>query len=141
MSYISLIPYFSHILLCNILTTILKPNFEKPIDTAQDLVDNNIKLIVYPGDQILQPFLAESPISSYKKLSESVYFTYSSKEVTEVLYKKVLIEVISHISSSSSKMNRYCKYLLKETFFIKYVYATIYAQTLKSLWFFSVNWT
>ena len=77
------------------------------MDTTQDLVDNNIKLIVYPGDQILQPFLAESPISSYKKLSESLYFTESYTEMEEVLYDKVLIEVISHIFSSSSKMSRY----------------------------------
>ena len=74
------------------------------MDTTQDLVDNNIKIILGPGHLLLQTFLAESPISSYKKLSESMYLTKSYPEMEEVIYKKVLIEVISHIFSS---MNRY----------------------------------
>lgn len=44
--------YFSHIVLCNILNTILKPNFEAPLDTAKQLVEKNIILYKSPGSEI-----------------------------------------------------------------------------------------
>ena len=31
------------------MTTILRPNFEEPLNTAQQLVDNNITMFGYPG--------------------------------------------------------------------------------------------
>ena len=39
---------FSHILLCNLLTTLLRPNFEEPIDTAQQLLDNGYTMYTEP---------------------------------------------------------------------------------------------
>ena len=62
---------FSHILLCNLLSTILKPNFEEPLDTAKQLVDRNIILYMGPGYEYWQQFLLGSPIPEYKILGES----------------------------------------------------------------------
>ena len=62
---------FSHILLCNLLTTILRPNFENPLDTAKQLVDNNITLYGGPGYEIWKQFLLESSIVDYNKLGEN----------------------------------------------------------------------
>ena len=53
----------------------LRPNFEDPLDTAQDLVDNNITLYFTPGGNIWKQFLSLSPITAYNKLSETVYIT------------------------------------------------------------------
>ena len=59
-----------HILLCNLLTTILRPNFEEPLDTAKQLVEKNISLYGIPGTEIWKQFLLESPIPEYNNLGE-----------------------------------------------------------------------
>ena len=61
-----------HILLCNLLTTILRPNFEEPLDTAKQLVDKNITLYNIPGSEIWKQFLLDSPILEYNKLGETM---------------------------------------------------------------------
>ena len=63
--------FFSHILLCNLLTTILRPNFEEPLDTAKQLVEKNISLYGIPATEIWKQFLLESPIQEYNKLGET----------------------------------------------------------------------
>ena len=66
---------FRHILLCNLLTTILRPNFEKPLDTAKQLVEKNITLYDTPGTEIWKQFLLESSIPEYNILGETFIFT------------------------------------------------------------------
>ena len=51
----------------------LRPNFEDPLDTAQDLVDNNIYLYDIPGGDIWKQMLAKSPFPAYNKLAETMY--------------------------------------------------------------------
>ena len=65
-------PFCSHILLCNILTTILRPNFEEPLDTAQQLVEKNITLIVVPAGNIWKEILLESSVTDYSILGENM---------------------------------------------------------------------
>jgi len=60
-----------HILLCNLLTTILRPNFEEPLDTAKQLVEKNITVYSSPGSQIWKQFLLESSIPEYNILGEN----------------------------------------------------------------------
>ena len=64
---------FSHILLCNLLTTILRPNFEEPLDTAKQLVEKNITIFMAPGTQIWKQFLLDSSIPEYNKLGETFF--------------------------------------------------------------------
>ena len=59
-------------MLCNLLTTILRPNFEEPLDTARQLVEKNITLYGEPGYEIWKQFLQESPIPEYNKLGETM---------------------------------------------------------------------
>ena len=61
--------------MCNILTTILRPNFEDPLDTAEDLVDNNITLYEVPGGYIWKQFLTQSPVLAYNRLVETMILT------------------------------------------------------------------
>ena len=49
----------------------LRPNFEDPLNTAQDLVDNNITLFDQPGNGIWKQWLGQSPIPAYRKLAET----------------------------------------------------------------------
>ena len=60
-----------HILLCNLLTTILRPNFEEPLDTAKQLVEKNITIYMSPGTQIWKQFLLKSSIPEYNILGET----------------------------------------------------------------------
>ena len=60
-----------HILLCNLLTTILRPNFEEPLDTAEQLVEKNITIYMTPGTEIWKQFLLQSSIPEYRILGET----------------------------------------------------------------------
>ena len=63
--------HFSHILLCNLLSTILRPNFEEPLDTAKQLVEKNFTLYGGPGTEFWKSFLMESSIPEYNILGET----------------------------------------------------------------------
>ena len=57
-------------MLCNLLTTILVPNFEEPLDTGKQLVEKNITLFFWPGAEGYIQFLMESPVPEYRILGE-----------------------------------------------------------------------
>ena len=50
----------------------LKQRFEEPIDSAKQLIENNITLIEIPGGEYWVQFLANSPIPEYQTLSKSM---------------------------------------------------------------------
>ena len=54
-------------LFCNILTTILRPNFEEPLNTAKQMVENNITMFGYPG--AYHPDIFNSSNDPYYKAS------------------------------------------------------------------------
>ena len=64
----------SHILLCNILTVILRPEFEEPLDTAKQLVEQNITLYYPLAFGIWKQFLLKSSIPEYNILGENLIF-------------------------------------------------------------------
>ena len=49
-----------------------KPRFEDAIDSAKQLIENNITLFVVPGGEYWEQFLANSPIPEYQTLSKGV---------------------------------------------------------------------
>ena len=49
----------------------LRPNFEDPMDTAQDLVENNITLFTWPTGQVWKQWLEQSPNLYYNELGEN----------------------------------------------------------------------
>ena len=49
---------------------IFKPRFKDPIDSAKQLIENNITLFVIPGGEYYKTFLADSPIPEYQTLSK-----------------------------------------------------------------------
>ena len=59
-------------MLCNILTTILRPNFEEPLDTAKQLVEKNITINGQPRGNYWKQFLLESSTHEYKILGENM---------------------------------------------------------------------
>ena len=52
----------------------MRPNFEEPLDTAKQLVEENITLYFRPEFKIWKQFLMDSPIKEYNILGENVIF-------------------------------------------------------------------
>ena len=91
---------FSHILLCNLLTTILRPNFEEPLDTAKQLVEKNITLYNVPGTEIWKQFLLESSITEYNILGE-IYKVANDWEEYDYITEHDLIGAGTHAQMAS----------------------------------------
>ena len=67
--------FLLHILECNILATLLKPVYEKPIDTAEDIIERNIKIIYIPRTESIIEGLKISPFPLTRALAENTYVT------------------------------------------------------------------
>ena len=59
-----------HMLEANYLSILLKPNYEKPIDTAQDVFDRNLKIIFPPYRESSVEFLKNSPFAVNRALAK-----------------------------------------------------------------------
>ena len=55
---------------CNYLTILMKPNYEKPIDTAEDILDRGLTIIPNPGTGSIVEALKNSPFEITRKLAE-----------------------------------------------------------------------
>ena len=67
--------FLLHILECNYLTVLVKPVYEKPIDTAEDIIERGIKIIYVPGTESMVETLKKSPFPLTRKLAENTYVT------------------------------------------------------------------
>ena len=65
--------FLLHILECNILATLLKPTYEKPIDTAEDIIERGITIIRMPGTESMVEILKKSPFPLTRALAENTY--------------------------------------------------------------------
>ena len=68
----------------NYLTILLKPSYEKAIDSAEDIIDRNLSVIVPPGGGSTVEILKNSPSKITRDLAESsivakVIFCYFEK--------------------------------------------------------------
>ena len=43
--------FLLHMLESNYLSMLMKPNYEKPIDTAKDVIDRGLKIVYTPGSE------------------------------------------------------------------------------------------
>ena len=59
-----------HMLEANYLSILLKPNYEKAIDTAQDVLDRGLSLIAIPERESLVELLRNSPYKITRELAE-----------------------------------------------------------------------
>ena len=59
-----------HFFECNILDILLKTNYEKPVDTAQDVLDRGLTIIISPGSESLVEIFKNSPSSVNRALAK-----------------------------------------------------------------------
>ena len=62
--------FLLHMLECNYLTILLKPNYEKAIDTAQDVLDRGLTVIGTPGTESGVEILKNSPSAVNRALAK-----------------------------------------------------------------------
>ena len=62
--------FLLHFLECNFLSILVKPNYEKPIDTAQDILDRGFNLIAPPRYAASVMNQKNSPSNMTRKLAE-----------------------------------------------------------------------
>ena len=65
--------FLLHILECNYLTVLVKPVYEKPIDTAEDIIERGITILSYPGSEALVEKMKKSPFPLTRKLAENTH--------------------------------------------------------------------
>ena len=59
-----------HFFECNILDILLKTNYEKPVNNAQDILDRGLKIITSPGSESILEIMRNSPSDATRKLAK-----------------------------------------------------------------------
>ena len=92
---------FSHCLLCNLLTTILRPNFGTPVDTPQQLVEKTMTVYMLPYSVGWGKTMAEDPDPYMRKLSETLIIPHTWEEFDN-LNKYMTLKAGTHAAIDSS---------------------------------------
>ena len=81
--------FMLHILLCNFLSVLLRPSYEKPVETTKDLIDRDITPILVPGSEYIVQFFKNSPNQDFQELSKRIYIAKDRNEHDELVLKVV----------------------------------------------------
>ena len=80
----------------------LRPNFGLKFDTPDQLLENNMILLMFPGGQFRQEFFLSSPIETYNKLGETMLVTDTWDEFDyysqhHILEKNTHVQIASYL--------------------------------------------
>ena len=65
--------FLLHILECNYLTVLVKSTYEKPVDTAEDIIERGLTIIAPPISGAYAEMAKKSPFESVRQLGELYY--------------------------------------------------------------------
>ena len=65
--------FILHFLLSNYLSVLLRPSYERPVETAADLIGRDITPFDYPGGGFAIDFFADSPDPNFQEISRRIY--------------------------------------------------------------------
>ena len=76
--------FLVHMLECNYLSILLKPTYEKPIDTSEDILERGLTVINAPGRESLVELKKKSPFNitralAHRTIVAKVYYICSLK--------------------------------------------------------------
>ena len=77
------------------LESLLKPNYEKPVDTAEDVLDRGLSVISIPGAVSIVEMMKNSPFPLTRRLAERtdvpkvILFYIDKMLLTSTLYSRV----------------------------------------------------
>ena len=63
--------FLLHILECNYLTVLLKPVYETPVDSAEDVLERGLKILDSPGTQSKVESMLRSPSPLMRAIAEN----------------------------------------------------------------------
>ena len=79
--------FILHFLLSSYLTVLLKPSYEKPIDTAADIIKRDITPFLFPGAEIYTQLFAASPDPDYQEISQRLVIAKDWDEYYDLVGK------------------------------------------------------
>ena len=81
--------FILHFLLSNYLTVLLRPSYEKPVDTSNDLIEREITPFIHPNGGFFKQALANNPDPTMQEISRRLVVAKDWIEF-EVMVKKVI---------------------------------------------------
>ena len=87
--------FLLHILECNYLTVLLKPVYENPVDTAEDIIERGLTIIRMPNTESLIEAAKRSPFESVRQIAEQSYVPTVSLQIHNKIFqtREVWVEV------------------------------------------------
>ena len=74
-------------MLANYLTILLRPSFEEPVDTIDDLIKRDITPIYTSGGEIMRQFFAASLDPKYQEISRRLIFAKDRNDYKDMIRK------------------------------------------------------
>ena len=77
--------FLLYFLTSNYLSVLIKPSYQKPVETSEDVIARNLTIIDYPGRESMVEADKNSPFPIVRQIAEITY-------VTKVLYLIIYIK-------------------------------------------------
>ena len=97
--------FILHFLLSNYLSVLLRPSYEKPVDTTKDLIERGITPFTPPGTEYLIEELASSPDPYYREVAKRLHITKDWGEFDEYTQKVITTGMYADIGSEPLLVN------------------------------------
>ena len=92
--------FILHFLLSNYLTVLLKPTYEEPVETAEDLLKRNITPFLFPGSDIYRQLFAASPDPNYQEISRRLVIAKDYEDYEDMVRSVTLTGMFAEISTT-----------------------------------------
>ena len=79
--------FILHFLLSNYLTVLLRPSYEKPVETAADLINRDITPFMMPASELYKQMLQMSSDPTYQEISRRLVIAKDWDEYDDMLRK------------------------------------------------------
>ena len=76
--------------MCNVLPTILRANYDDPVESAQDIADRNLTLFDSPWTDMMKQWLSTHYNPLYRKISETMIIAESYDQFEDFLEHGVI---------------------------------------------------
>ena len=81
--------FILHFLLSNYLNVLLRPSYERPVDTAADIIERNIIVVKEPGSELWIRFFANSQDQNLQEISRTAVVAKDWNEFIDTLPKVI----------------------------------------------------
>ena len=86
----TIITWATHFLYSNYLSVLLKPSFEEPVETVEDIINRNLIPFFADGGEFYKQFFADSPDPNYREISRRLVVAKDWEEYEEMVRKRLL---------------------------------------------------